>query len=477
MDITTLSLAKKYANKIAAGITAARVEGSSIILTLVDGTEAICQLPAPKDGISVIDLSIDTDGSLLCHMSDGTTIDAGYVPTIDPDLTNYYTKEEMDVLLKNSGLKTFIWDGLSSKENENNITFFEEFYADFIASQGKTRLLVTTPNAIYPTYMNSEVKVEKTGTNIYINISTYPSWWSSAEYDSEEYNLFSHTAYATIRNGKCIEVSELQDYNAELHFLSTTRQYDSEDYYTPTSNGNPVSKGYMINTLKEGKYSISPDKFEEKFQNLITEPIITIDEEDPTEIEFVRYEGETGGTYEFVYEDKGLGSGYRSTNGAYDNSYALGKFILNNPGDKTVRVSINYDLACALSDAAVFSKLDTELAANSWDKNTNVYKVITGETSINGSITYDLTPGEHFITFKYTVGWKNKGEGEEDSLLVSFGWTNGAVKKHQLATEQYVKDYVATNDSMYYTKEEIDGKIGDINSILATLVTPSEEEV
>ena len=96
MDITTLSLAKKYTNKVAAGITAARVEGSSIILTLTDGTEAVCQLPAPKDGISVINLSIDNDGSLLCHMSDGSTIDAGYVPTIDPDLTNYYTKKEVD---------------------------------------------------------------------------------------------------------------------------------------------------------------------------------------------------------------------------------------------------------------------------------------------------------------------------------------------------------------------------------------------
>ena len=108
MDLITLAAAKNYANKVAAGITAARVEGSSIILTLTDGSEAVCQLPMPKDGISVIDLSIDIDGSLLCHMSDGTTIDAGYVPTVDPDLTNYYTKEEMDVLLKNSGLKTFI---------------------------------------------------------------------------------------------------------------------------------------------------------------------------------------------------------------------------------------------------------------------------------------------------------------------------------------------------------------------------------
>ena len=85
MDLITLAAAKKYTNKVAAGITAARVKGSSIILTLTDGTEAVCQLPTPKDGISVIDLSINTDGSLLCHMSDGSTIDAGKVPTIEPD--------------------------------------------------------------------------------------------------------------------------------------------------------------------------------------------------------------------------------------------------------------------------------------------------------------------------------------------------------------------------------------------------------
>ena len=107
MDLISLAAAKNYTNRVAAGITTARVEGNSIILTLVDGSEAICQLPAPKDGlngkdgISVLDLSIDTDGSLLCHMSDGTTIDAGYVPMADVKLTDYYTKEEMDERLNN----------------------------------------------------------------------------------------------------------------------------------------------------------------------------------------------------------------------------------------------------------------------------------------------------------------------------------------------------------------------------------------
>lgn len=468
MDVITLSLAKKYANKVAAGYSNVRVDGMNLIFTLNDGSEVTMAIPAPadgKDGISVQNLSIDKDGSLLCHMSDGSVIDAGKVPMTEVELTDYYTKEETDTLLEGSGLKTFIWDGLSSEENVNNLTFFEEFYADFVASQGKTRLLVTTPNAQNPTYMNAEVGIEEWRTDVYLNISTYPSWWSSVEDDSEEYNLSLSTAYVTIENGKCVEVSELQDYDAELHFLSTTRQYDSGDYYTPISDGNPVSKGYMVETLKEGKYSISPDQLEEEFQSLITEPIITIDENDPTEIEFVRYEGEADGEYEFVYEDKWWGDGYRSTNGAHDNSYALGKFVLNNPGDKTVRVSIDYDLTCATGDTAVFSELDTELVANSWDDHTNAYKVITGETYTYGSIAYDLTPGEHFITFKYMVGWKDEGEGEGDSLMVSFGWTNGAVQEHQLATEQFVKDYVAVNGggsgngegvnlSNYYTKTE-----------------------
>lgn len=476
MDLIALSAAKNYANKVTAGFKSVEINGMNLIFTLLDDTKATIALPTPangkdgengKDGlngVSVQNLSIDKDGSLLCHMSDGTIIDAGKVPMTDIELTDYYTKEETDVLLENSGLKTFIWDGLSSEENENNLALFEEFYADLVATEGKTRLLVATPNTQDPTYMNAEVGISTWGTEISLSISTYPSWWSSVEGDSEEYNLSLCTAYVTIEDGKCVEVSELSDYDAELHFLSTTRQYDSGDYYTPISDGSPVSKGYMVETLTEGKYSVSPDQLEEEFQNLITEPIITIDDEDPTEIEFVRYEGETDGEYEFVYED----DGYRSTNGAHDNSYALGKFVLNNPGDKTIRVSINYDLTCALGDTAAFSELDTELTANSWDDYTNVYKVITGETHTYGSIAYDLTPGEHFITFKYMVGWKDEGEGKGDSLMVSFGWTNGAVQEHHIATQQYVDDSIANINipevdlSNYYKKSEI----GNISSLV-----------
>lgn len=463
MDVITLSLAKKYANKVAAGYSSVRVDGMNLIFTLNDGSEVTMTIPAPengKDGISVQDLTIDTDGSLLCHMSDGTTIDAGFVPTVDPDLTNYYTKEEVD----NKGfVPTFKWNGYSSEDDASNIELFNSFYEKFMEYNGRVHLMAMTPNAQNPTYMVLDVQYDSWGGDETFYFSSIPSWSSSMEWDSEEYYFYQYTGYASFENGKCVEVSELGDYEAEIDFLSTTRQYDSGDYYSPISDGSPVSKGYMVEILKEGKYSISPEQLEEEFQTLITEPIITIDENDPTEIEFVRYEGETDGEYEFVYEDKWWGDGYRSTNGAHDNSYALGKFILNNPGDKTIRVSIDYDLTCAPGDTAVFSELDTELVANSWDDSTNTYKVITGETYTYGSIAYDLTPGEHFITFKYMVGWKDEGEGEGDSLMVSFGWTNGAVQEHQLATEQFVKDYVAVNGggsgegadlSNYYTKSE-----------------------
>lgn len=91
MDITTLSLAKKYANKVAAGFSKVEVQENNLIFTLNDGTKATMTIPTPEngsDGISVVDLSIDTNGSLLCHMSDGSTIDAGKIPAVGQDTGN-----------------------------------------------------------------------------------------------------------------------------------------------------------------------------------------------------------------------------------------------------------------------------------------------------------------------------------------------------------------------------------------------------
>ena len=91
MDIITLSLAKKYANKVAAGFSNVEVQGNNLIFTLNDGTKATMTIPIPEkgsDGISVVNISINENGNLLCHMSDGSTIDAGKIPTIEQDTGN-----------------------------------------------------------------------------------------------------------------------------------------------------------------------------------------------------------------------------------------------------------------------------------------------------------------------------------------------------------------------------------------------------
>ena len=113
MDITTLSLAKKYANKVAAGFSSVQVDGSNLIFTLNDGTKATMTIPTPEngsDGISIVDVSIDIDGSLLCHMSDGSTINAGKITEYDEysqELNNKIvsTRNELE-RVKNDVLET-----------------------------------------------------------------------------------------------------------------------------------------------------------------------------------------------------------------------------------------------------------------------------------------------------------------------------------------------------------------------------------
>jgi len=95
MDIITLALAKKFASQVAAGFSSVEVDGLNIIFTLNDGSHATVTVPEPADGVSVVDLNIDSDGSLICTMSDGSTIDAGGVPFVKPERgVDYWTPED-----------------------------------------------------------------------------------------------------------------------------------------------------------------------------------------------------------------------------------------------------------------------------------------------------------------------------------------------------------------------------------------------
>lgn len=95
MDIMDIKLANKFATEIAAGFSKVEVDGMNIIFTLNDGKTTTLTVPTPKDGVSVVGLEIDEDGSLLCTLSNGTVIDAGGVPFVKPERgVDYWTEQD-----------------------------------------------------------------------------------------------------------------------------------------------------------------------------------------------------------------------------------------------------------------------------------------------------------------------------------------------------------------------------------------------
>lgn len=109
MDILDLRLANEFATRVAAGFSKVEVDGMNIIFTLNNGATTTLTVPTPADGVSVVDLNIDEDGSLICTMSDGTTIDAGGVPFVKPERgIDYWTPEDQ------AAINTYIEDRISN---------------------------------------------------------------------------------------------------------------------------------------------------------------------------------------------------------------------------------------------------------------------------------------------------------------------------------------------------------------------------
>lgn len=260
MDLISLAAAKNYTNRVAAGITTARVEGNSIILTLIDGSEAVCQLPAPKDGlngkdgISVLDLSIDTDGSLLCHMSDGTTIDAGYVPMADVKLTDYYTKEEID-----NSLDTFylIPVEIAHSSNKQNIAQLQK-----ALSYVKTKNVALVLNA----NSNSIPKFFYLGTNVANkDLTTYTGaikWYGEPQVMHVTSSLSGTylkqgCAYITanVENGivtsvdQATQIRENESYNSFKLPVLATHNGGGDEVFNPSKDYHPATKKYVDDSV------------------------------------------------------------------------------------------------------------------------------------------------------------------------------------------------------------------------------------
>ena len=133
MDIITLKLANAFAQRVAAGFSSVSVDGMTINFTLNDGTQTSLTVPTPADGVSVVGLEIDDDGSLLCTMSDGTVIDAGFVPSVkgDPGYTpqkgiDYWTTEDKAEIEDYIDERTHLAISYSYDSSNSTLIFFKK---------------------------------------------------------------------------------------------------------------------------------------------------------------------------------------------------------------------------------------------------------------------------------------------------------------------------------------------------------------
>ena len=111
MDIITYALCKKLAAAAVSGVSNIRIDGQTLYITTNDGVTLEMTFPTPKDGVSIIDVTINEQNHLICHLDNGEDIDAGEVKTVqgpkgekgDPFTYNDFTDEQLKALKGVSG--------------------------------------------------------------------------------------------------------------------------------------------------------------------------------------------------------------------------------------------------------------------------------------------------------------------------------------------------------------------------------------
>lgn len=82
MDIISYVLSKRIAEGAVSGVRDMSVDGQTLNIECNDGTHLEMNFPTPADGASIVDVDITAQKHLICTLSDGNTIDAGEVPTV-----------------------------------------------------------------------------------------------------------------------------------------------------------------------------------------------------------------------------------------------------------------------------------------------------------------------------------------------------------------------------------------------------------
>lgn len=121
MDKIAISIAKKIAASALSGVSSISVNGTTLNIVTNDGETLQMNFPTPKDGVSVVDITVNDEGNLVFILSDDTEIAVGQIEVIKGDKGD-------------AGISPTI------VENEDNT---EDIYRLDIADVNKT---ITTPN-------------------------------------------------------------------------------------------------------------------------------------------------------------------------------------------------------------------------------------------------------------------------------------------------------------------------------------------
>lgn len=122
MDMTLFALLNSKIKAVASGVSSVTVTGTTLNFVFTNGSTAQMVFPTPADGVSITDVDINGSNHLICTMSDGSTIDAGQLPS--GNLTEEL-KATVDIGSVTSGkvypqgtpLETVLRDILIKKEN------------------------------------------------------------------------------------------------------------------------------------------------------------------------------------------------------------------------------------------------------------------------------------------------------------------------------------------------------------------------
>lgn len=156
MDTVVYALLNKKIKGLASGIKSSSVSGSTITFTMNDGSVQTITFPTPADGISIVDVDIDTKNQLYVTLSDGEEILVGTIATLQGERgkqgeqgtpgVDGKSAYELAVLsgfvgTQEEWIQSLEGESPTIMENPDNIG--DIYKLDIINSDGST---ITTPN-------------------------------------------------------------------------------------------------------------------------------------------------------------------------------------------------------------------------------------------------------------------------------------------------------------------------------------------